>query len=378
MDPVDQQRDEIEAGQIRAEQLAERLLRRGHEPAAHRRFRRGGRGRLDRLADGFEAGAVAAGRQLGQHPLHRQAAQDLGGGEQLIGRHRHLLGAVRAAHPGAAHRHPPAAQGHRAVLAAVTHRCPLRVVAALRPADPGHVRFHHRRHHLHPGRHGEGQQALLNGAGDLGQLHDQLLGRGGHLAGRLGLIVLGHRWWSPCLAGRVLGRTPDTYQPAGPERGTATSTSTTTGTTSGRALSTEAALWAARTPTVAFGAFPLNRGVLMGRWGSSGDRAIYPMRQLHERIGSALVGLPDRFAGVASDGLSVVEEQLGLDPHECSGQWCAGRRIQFDVDVVPAVVDLSGNALDERLDEGRHRLAGHELICCGVAWFGHASTVWRG
>jgi putative transposase len=34
------------------------------------------------------------------------------------------------------------------------------------------------------------------------------------------------------LAGRVLGRTPDTYQPAGPERGTATSISTTTGTTS--------------------------------------------------------------------------------------------------------------------------------------------------
>jgi hypothetical protein len=31
---------------------------------------------------------------------------------------------------------------------------------------------------------------------------------------------------------RVLGGTPDTYQPAGPERGTATSTSTTTGTTS--------------------------------------------------------------------------------------------------------------------------------------------------
>ena len=47
----------------------------------------------------------------------------------------------------------------------------------------------------------------------------------------LRLVVLLHRWWSPVLH-RMSWRTPDTYQPAGLERGTATSTSTTTGTTS--------------------------------------------------------------------------------------------------------------------------------------------------
>ncbi|MHB8670803.1 MAG: site-specific integrase [Acidimicrobiales bacterium] len=40
----------------------------------------------------------------------------------------------------------------------------------------------------------------------------------------------------PCSSGRVLGRTLDTYQLAGPQRGTATSISTTTGTTSRRTL----------------------------------------------------------------------------------------------------------------------------------------------
>jgi hypothetical protein len=40
----------------------------------------------------------------------------------------------------------------------------------------------------------------------------------------------------PLLGVDVLGGTPDTYQQAGPERGTATSTSTTTGTTSDEIL----------------------------------------------------------------------------------------------------------------------------------------------
>jgi hypothetical protein len=94
------------------------------------------------------------------------------------------------------------------------------------------------------------------------------------------------------------------------------------------------------------------------------------VRKLHERVGPTLGRYADRFAGAAPDDVGVVEEHLGFDPHECSGQGCAGRCVQFDVDVVVAVVDLRGHALDECLDEGTHRFAGYELIFCGVAEFG--------
>src|SRR5215210_5505118 len=57
---------------------------------------------------------------------------DIARGEQLIGGHGPLGGAVRGADPGPAHRDPPPAQHHRAVLGPVTHRRAVRVVAALR------------------------------------------------------------------------------------------------------------------------------------------------------------------------------------------------------------------------------------------------------
>ena len=208
---------------------------RGHEAAGHRRLRRrAGRG-LDRGADRFEPGPVAAGRQLGHHPLHRQLAQQLGRGEQLVGRHRHLAGAVGGAHPRPAHRHPPAAQGDRPGLGAVPHRRPVRVVAALRAAQRGDVFVHHRRHHLQPGAHRQGQQALPQRPGELGHRHASppratptrrrcATARSSSGSSCFTVVV-------PLLVG-VLGGTPDTYQPAGLERGTATSTSTTTGTTS--------------------------------------------------------------------------------------------------------------------------------------------------
>jgi hypothetical protein len=70
------------------------LSRPGDEPTRDRRLGGPRTGPLDTAADRFQPGRVAARRQLGQHPLQRQLAQQLGRGEGLVGRHRHLTGAV--------------------------------------------------------------------------------------------------------------------------------------------------------------------------------------------------------------------------------------------------------------------------------------------
>jgi hypothetical protein len=74
---------------------------------------------------------VAAGGQLGQHPLQGQLVQQLGPSERLPGRQGQLGGAVGAAHPWPLDPDPTAAEGDLAGLGAVTDRGPLRVVAAL-------------------------------------------------------------------------------------------------------------------------------------------------------------------------------------------------------------------------------------------------------
>ena len=172
---VDHQRDQIQPGQIGGEQLGQGGFGHRHEPAGDRRLacRRGLFG--DLLPDRLEPDRVAAGRQPGEHLLHRHLAQDLRRGEQLIGRDRQLPGAVGGAHPRPGHRHPAPTQGDRAALAAVAHRGPGRVVPALRPGQRGHVGVHQRLHDLQAGTHGQRQQTLLHVLGDLGHRHSDLL-----------------------------------------------------------------------------------------------------------------------------------------------------------------------------------------------------------
>ena len=194
--PVDHQRDQVQVTQRLGEQLAQRGLGRGDEPAADRRLaRRRGRA-FGTLPDRFQPDRVATSRDPGQHLAHRHPTEDLGLAEQLVGRHRHLGSAVRGAHPRPGHRHPPPTQGHRAGLAAVPHPSPGRVVLALRPAHRGHVLFHQRLHHLQPGADRAGEQTLAHVLGDLGHRHAHRLR---HRVAQLGarhrrprLVVLGY------------------------------------------------------------------------------------------------------------------------------------------------------------------------------------------
>ena len=78
VDAVDHERDEIEAGQVGREEPGEGVLRRGDEAAGDGRLRRAPRRRLDGGADRLEAGPVAAARELGEHPLHRELCQHVG------------------------------------------------------------------------------------------------------------------------------------------------------------------------------------------------------------------------------------------------------------------------------------------------------------
>jgi hypothetical protein len=183
-DPVYQQRHQVQVGQVLGEQLGQGVLGAGDEPARDRRLG-GAHGRtLDVRTDGLQPDLVAARGQLGQHPLHRELVEQVGGGERLVGRHGQLSGAVGGPDPGAADPHPAATQGHLARLAAMAHRSPLREVAALGTDQPGDILDQHGLKHLQAGPHRQGQQPLAGGAGKLGD-------RDGHPLGQVGQVKLG-------------------------------------------------------------------------------------------------------------------------------------------------------------------------------------------
>jgi len=193
---VDHQRDQVQPGQVRTQQVGQGRLGHLHEPARDRGPRGGRRGLRNPIPDRFQADPVAAGRQARQHPFHRHPPEDLGGGEQLVGRHRQLTGAVHSPDPRPLHAHPAPAQGHRAGPGAMAHRYPLGVVAPARTCQRGHVGFHQRTHHLQAGADRQREQPLAHVAGDIGHHHAHPLRHGqfervSH-AGRLGLILLGH------------------------------------------------------------------------------------------------------------------------------------------------------------------------------------------
>jgi parallel beta-helix repeat protein len=161
-----------------------------HEPAGDRRARGARCGLLGARPDRLQPDRVAPGRQPGQHPLHRHPPQHLGLGEQLVGGHRQLTGAVDGAHPRPAHRHPAPAQAHRPGPVPVAGRGTFGVVTALAPAHCGHVGFHHRGQHLQPGAHGESQQPFLHFAGQLGQRHAHPLRHSSRAHVDVGLLVV--------------------------------------------------------------------------------------------------------------------------------------------------------------------------------------------
>jgi hypothetical protein len=100
------------------------------------------------MADGLQPCWVSAGGQFGEHPFQGELIQQLGRGERLIGRHWNLTGPVGGADSGAADPHPTAAEGHLAGLAAMAHRRPIRVVAALGADQPGDVLLEHDLQHF--------------------------------------------------------------------------------------------------------------------------------------------------------------------------------------------------------------------------------------
>ena len=233
MHPVDHERDQVQPGQVRGEQVTQGGLGHLHEPPRDRGPRGGRRSLRDALPDRFQAHRVPAGRQARQHPFHRHPPEDLGGGEQFVGRHRKLSGAVHRPDPRALHTDPAPAQGHRPGPGAVTDRDPLGVVAPARAGQRGHVGVHQRAHDLQAGADRQREQALTHVLGDVSHHHAHPVRHSQFervtRAALLPLVLLGHG--GPLPRG-ALGRTPETYHSASLRWGTATSSSTNPGTTS--------------------------------------------------------------------------------------------------------------------------------------------------
>ena len=120
-----------------AHQLGQRGLGRGDEPARHRRLASRRRPRPPRPARPAPARG-RSGATTGPASIFSSASWPRISvrGEQVIGRQVQLPGPVGGPHPGPGHRHPAPAQGDRPGLGAVPVPGPLRVVPAVRPAQP--------------------------------------------------------------------------------------------------------------------------------------------------------------------------------------------------------------------------------------------------
>jgi hypothetical protein len=226
-DAVDQQRHQVQAGQILGQQLGQGMLGGGDEPAGDRRPG-GPRARLfGSAADRLQPMVVAAGRQLGQHPLKGELVQQLGRGERLPGRQSQLGGAVGAAYPRPVDPDPAAAEGDPAGLGAMADRGPLRVVAALGADQPLDVGVQQAPQYPQAGSNGKGEQPLAGCTGQLSHRDGDPFGKHQLGVGGQGPVrILRHvavPFWSSSL---VVAR----HLPHGRHQaGTATSTSTKPG-----------------------------------------------------------------------------------------------------------------------------------------------------
>jgi hypothetical protein len=218
LDAVDHERDQVQPGQVGGEQLGQGMLGRGHEPARDRRLGGPAGGLLDPSADRFQPVLVAAGGQLGQHPLQGELVQQLRGTEHLPGRQRQLAGTIGAAHPRAVDPHPPPpAQGDPAGLGAVADRDPLPVVAAPWANQPVHLGVQQAAQHLQARAHREREQPVTSSPGQFGEPTVTCAGSTRSTqAGRVECVSFG-MWRSP--PGRAAWPLPDTYHMAGIRRG---------------------------------------------------------------------------------------------------------------------------------------------------------------
>jgi hypothetical protein len=104
---------------------------------------------------------VAASRDAGEHPLQHRPRQRITVGEVLVGRQLHLRAAVGTPHPRPLDRDPAATERHLARLVAVTHRCPLRNVLALRAHNLDDLFLEQLGQHPEPNADAQGEQPLL-------------------------------------------------------------------------------------------------------------------------------------------------------------------------------------------------------------------------
>lgn len=92
--------------------------------------------------------SLAACRDLGEH-LSIAMTEQLTSVKAVVGRKRHLIGAVRAAHSEAADRDRAASQGDEPTVAPAAHCRPVEVVVALRASEAFHLVLHHRLENPH-------------------------------------------------------------------------------------------------------------------------------------------------------------------------------------------------------------------------------------
>ena len=160
LDPVEHHHREAQVSQLAGHQMPQRLPRALDERPRNRRLRRRALPPGGLLADRLLAATVLAGRDTGQHPLQRQAAELVAIGEMLIGPQWHLRLAIRRAHSRTLDRNAPTAERHLPVLVTVTNRSAARVVLALRADDLIDLLLEQLPKHAEPHPHRQRQQPL--------------------------------------------------------------------------------------------------------------------------------------------------------------------------------------------------------------------------
>ena len=170
-DTVDEDRQQIELGEVTTEDLGELRGGAGLEASRDRRTRRSPG--LD-VPDRLGAGVVAPRRQAREHPSQRDLGEHVGVGEVAERRQRDLV-IIDRSNARLVDLHPASTKRHMRVLSAVARRRAIKVVLALGPHDADDVGFEDRAHDLKPGRGREREQTLLGRCGDLGKCDAHLI-----------------------------------------------------------------------------------------------------------------------------------------------------------------------------------------------------------
>ena len=149
--------------------MPQRLPRALHERPRDRRLRRRALPPGGLLADRLLTATVLTGRDAGQYPLQRHAAELVTIGEMLIAPQWHLRLAIGRAHPRTLDPHPPTTKRHLPVLVTVTNRRAGRIVLALRTDDLIDLLLEQLPKHAESHLHRERQQPLPRSPNQLPQ-----------------------------------------------------------------------------------------------------------------------------------------------------------------------------------------------------------------